>query len=67
MTQKFGHLYHLVAKLQTNFLPTISRFLMINEAFLSGLNSSLMCHSGTVLCTKLPFGINVYIQLITTK
>jgi len=67
MTQIFGHLYRLVAKLQTNFLRTISRFLIIYETFLSGLNSSLTSHSGTVLCTKLPLSINVYIQLMTTK
>jgi len=51
MTLIFGHLYRLVAKLQINFLPTISKFLIIYEAFLSGLNSSPMSHSGTVLCT----------------
>jgi len=67
MTQMCGHLYHLVAKLQTNFLPTISRLLIIYEAFLSGLNSSLKSHSGTVLCTKLPLTTDVYIQSMTTK
>ena len=63
----FGHLYCLVAKLQTNFLPTISRLLIIYEAFLSGLNSSLVSQPGTVLCTKLPLSTVVYIQSMTTN